>query len=178
MCLFLRILNRIVQENHITDLPPGAIPATMQCALGLRRAHRCTRANCRTLAAAAKFFRETPGERPMKRIEIGAYGAPEDVARCRRGPGVGDPGRERSSSTCSPFRSTRPICRSAAAVIGCARISRRPPARNASAGWARSAPASADLKPGDLVINLQRENWAQARRVREDDAIPIPSGQT
>ena len=32
------------------------------------------------------------------------------------------------------------------------------------------------LKPGDLVINLQRENWAQARRVRAEDAIPIPSG--
>ena len=33
-----------------------------------------------------------------------------------------------------------------------------------------------DLKPGDLVINMQRENWAQARRVRAADAIPIPAG--
>jgi len=34
----------------------------------------------------------------------------------------------------------------------------------------------AELKPGDLVINMQRENWAQARRVRAEDAMPIPAG--
>ena len=32
------------------------------------------------------------------------------------------------------------------------------------------------LKKGDLVINLQRENWAQKRRVKGDDAIPLPAG--
>jgi len=32
------------------------------------------------------------------------------------------------------------------------------------------------VKPGDLVINLQRENWAQKRRVKGDDAIPLPAG--
>jgi NADPH:quinone reductase-like Zn-dependent oxidoreductase len=32
------------------------------------------------------------------------------------------------------------------------------------------------VKPGDLVINLQRENWAQQRRVKGDDAIPLPAG--
>jgi mitochondrial enoyl-[acyl-carrier protein] reductase / trans-2-enoyl-CoA reductase len=31
------------------------------------------------------------------------------------------------------------------------------------------------LKPGDLVINMQRENWAQRRRVRAADAIPVPA---
>src|SRR5205807_2514143 len=31
-------------------------------------------------------------------------------------------------------------------------------------------------RPGDLVINLQRENWAQRRRVAAADAIPIPAG--
>jgi NADPH:quinone reductase-like Zn-dependent oxidoreductase len=29
-------------------------------------------------------------------------------------------------------------------------------------------------KPGDLVITLQRENWAQQRRVKGDDVIPLP----
>ena len=29
---------------------------------------------------------------------------------------------------------------------------------------------------GDLVINLQRENWAQKRKVAGDDAIPLPAG--
>jgi NADPH:quinone reductase-like Zn-dependent oxidoreductase len=32
------------------------------------------------------------------------------------------------------------------------------------------------VKPGDLVINLQRENWAQKRRVSGNDAIPLPAG--
>ncbi len=31
------------------------------------------------------------------------------------------------------------------------------------------------VAPGDLVINLQRENWAQQRRVRGDDVIPLPA---
>jgi len=32
------------------------------------------------------------------------------------------------------------------------------------------------VKKGDLVINLQRENWAQRRKVKGDDAIPLPAG--
>src|SRR5581483_8618313 len=32
------------------------------------------------------------------------------------------------------------------------------------------------VRPGDLVINMQRENWAQARRIRAADAIPVPAG--
>ena len=32
------------------------------------------------------------------------------------------------------------------------------------------------VKPGDLVINLQRENWAQKRKVKGVDAIPLPAG--
>jgi len=32
------------------------------------------------------------------------------------------------------------------------------------------------VRPGDLVINLQRENWAQRRRVKGDDVIPVPPG--
>ena len=30
------------------------------------------------------------------------------------------------------------------------------------------------VRVGDLVINLQRENWAQRRRVKGDDVIPVP----
>src|SRR4029077_14570357 len=29
---------------------------------------------------------------------------------------------------------------------------------------------------GDLVVNLQRENWAQKRRVKADDVLPVPAG--
>ena len=32
------------------------------------------------------------------------------------------------------------------------------------------------VRKGDLVINLQRENWAQRRKVKGDDAIPLPAG--
>jgi NADPH:quinone reductase-like Zn-dependent oxidoreductase len=32
------------------------------------------------------------------------------------------------------------------------------------------------VKPGDLVINLERENWAQRRKVKGDAAIPLPPG--
>src|SRR5204862_7281729 len=31
------------------------------------------------------------------------------------------------------------------------------------------------VEPGDLVINLQRENWTQRRRVKDDDVIPVPA---
>src|SRR5262249_26080264 len=32
-----------------------------------------------------------------------------------------------------------------------------------------------DLRPGDLVSNMQREHWAQRRRIRAEDAIPLPA---
>jgi NADPH:quinone reductase-like Zn-dependent oxidoreductase len=32
------------------------------------------------------------------------------------------------------------------------------------------------VRVGDLVINLQRENWAQRRRVKGDDVIAVPPG--
>ena len=34
------------------------------------------------------------------------------------------------------------------------------------------------VKPGDLVINLQRENWTQRRRVKGDDVIPSRPAST
>jgi NADPH:quinone reductase-like Zn-dependent oxidoreductase len=43
----------------------------------------------------------------------------------------------------------------------------------------RIAAAGSDVmqrKRGDLVINMQRENWVQRRRVKAADAIPIPPG--
>ena len=82
----------------------------------------------------------------MKRIEIAAYGAPEDVAHFVEAP-TRRPGPGESCLTCSRFRSTRPICRSAVAAIASRPSSRPPPARNASAGSARSAPGSAASNP-------------------------------
>jgi NADPH:quinone reductase-like Zn-dependent oxidoreductase len=36
--------------------------------------------------------------------------------------------------------------------------------------------AGVALRPGDLVINMQRENWAVRRRIAAADAIAIPAG--
>ena len=87
------------------------------------------------------------------------------------------PARVRSSSTCSPFRSTRPTSRSAAAVIGLrpplpatARRRMRRPRRHRR----RRRHPRAD--PAIWSINMQRENWVQRRRVGGEDAIPIPAG--
>src|SRR5579883_2241113 len=33
-----------------------------------------------------------------------------------------------------------------------------------------------DIRPGDLVANMQRENWVQRRRISASDAIPLPTG--
>jgi NADPH:quinone reductase-like Zn-dependent oxidoreductase len=32
------------------------------------------------------------------------------------------------------------------------------------------------VRSGDLVVNMQRENWVQRRRIRSEDAIPVPAG--
>jgi NADPH:quinone reductase-like Zn-dependent oxidoreductase len=34
----------------------------------------------------------------------------------------------------------------------------------------------ARIGPGDLVLNMQRENWTQRRRIAATDAIPVPPG--
>ena len=86
------------------------------------------------------------------------------------------PARARSCSTCWPSRSIRRTSRCAAAITGCGRPCRQHRAPNVSAGSPPSGPASAAFKPGDIVINMQRENWTQRRRIDAEDAIPLPAG--
>jgi NADPH:quinone reductase-like Zn-dependent oxidoreductase len=33
-----------------------------------------------------------------------------------------------------------------------------------------------DIRVGDLVSNMQRENWTQRRRIKTEDAVPLPAG--
>ena len=112
----------------------------------------------------------------MKKVEINAYGAPEEVARCVEAPDVGDPGPGEVVFDVLAF----PI--NPADISFCRGNYRlRPPLPTTPGAecLGRVAAVGAGvthLKPGDLVINLQRENWAQRRRVREDDAVPIPPG--
>jgi trans-2-enoyl-CoA reductase len=111
----------------------------------------------------------------MKKIEITAYGAPEEVARCVEVADVGSPGPGEIVFDVLAFPinpADVSFCR------GSYRLRPPLPATPGAEGVGRVAAVGAgvtQVKPGDLVINMQRENWAQRRRVRIEDAIPIPS---
>ena len=112
----------------------------------------------------------------MKKVEIAAYGQPEIVAECVDAPDVGEPapGEIVFDVLAFPINpADLSFCR------GSYRLKPTLPATPGAECVGRIAAAGAgvnDLKPGDLVINLERENWAQRRRVRAQDAIPIPAG--
>lgn len=112
----------------------------------------------------------------MKKVEITAYGAPEEVARCVAAPDLGSPGPGEIVFDVLAF----PI--NPADLSFCRGNYRLHPALPATPGAECVGRITAvgagvgDLKPGDLVINMERENWAQARRVRAEDAMPIPAG--
>src|SRR5260370_17365398 len=112
----------------------------------------------------------------MKKIEITAYGAPEEVAHCIDAPAVGDPGPGEVVFDVLAFPinpADVSFCR------GSYRLRPPLPATPGAEGLGRVVAigaAASQLKPGDLVINMQRENWTQRPRVRGEDAIPIPSG--
>lgn len=112
----------------------------------------------------------------MKRVEIGAYGVPAEVAACVEVPDVGAPAAGEVVFDVLAF----PInpadlwfCR------GSYRLKPPLPAAPGAECIGRVAAVGSGVtavKPGDLVVNLQRENWAQRRRVKADDAIPVPAG--
>jgi NADPH:quinone reductase-like Zn-dependent oxidoreductase len=112
----------------------------------------------------------------MKKIEIAAYGAPEEVARCVEAADLGDPGPGEIVFDVLAFPinpADLSFCR------GSYRLTPDLPATPGAecVGRVRAVGAGVGgVKPGDLVINLQRENWTQARRIRAGDAIPVPAG--
>jgi len=112
----------------------------------------------------------------MKRVEIDRYGAPEDVARCVEVADVGAPGAGEVVFDVLLF----PI--NPADVSFCRGTYRLRPPLPATPGAECVGRVTAvgagvtHVKPGDLVINLQRENWAQQRRVKADDVILVPPG--
>jgi trans-2-enoyl-CoA reductase len=111
----------------------------------------------------------------MKKIEIAAYGPPEEVAHCVDVPDVGAPGPGEVVFDVLAFPinpADVSFCR------GSYRLRPPLPATPGAEGVGRViavGPGVIWVKPGDLVINMQRENWAQRRRVRAEDAIPIPA---
>jgi mitochondrial enoyl-[acyl-carrier protein] reductase / trans-2-enoyl-CoA reductase len=112
----------------------------------------------------------------MKRVDIDRYGPPEEVARCVEVADVGAPGAGEVVLDVLAF----PI--NPADVSFCHGTYRLRPPLPATPGAecvGRVAAVGAgvtSVKPGELVINLQRENWAQRRRVNADDVVPVPPG--
>jgi NADPH:quinone reductase-like Zn-dependent oxidoreductase len=112
----------------------------------------------------------------MKRVEITSYGVPERVARCVEAPDVGAPAAGEVAFEVLAF----PI--NPADVMFCAGGYRLKPPLPATPGAECVGRVLAvgdgvsHVARGDLVINLQRENWVQRRRVKGDDVIRLPSG--
>jgi NADPH:quinone reductase-like Zn-dependent oxidoreductase len=109
----------------------------------------------------------------MKQAVLERYGQPEEGVRCVEGADVGAPGPGEAVFDVLAF----PI--NPADVSFCKGTYRLKPALPATPGAECIGRVTAvghgvsHVKPGDLVINLQRENWAQKRRVKADDVIAV-----
>src|SRR5271167_2996625 len=112
----------------------------------------------------------------MKRINLSAYGTPQEVASCVEVPDVGAPGPGEVVFDVLGF----PI--NPADVSFCRGSYRLRPPLPATPGAecvGRVAAVGAGvtgMQTGDLVVNMQRENWVQRRRISSEDAIPLPPG--
>ncbi len=112
----------------------------------------------------------------MKKVEITDYGTPENVAHCVEAPDVGAPGPGEIVFDVLAF----PI--NPADISFCRGSYRLRPPLPATPGAecvGRVAAVGAgvgDIRTGDLVIHMQRENWVQRRRIPAEVAISLPSG--
>jgi trans-2-enoyl-CoA reductase len=112
----------------------------------------------------------------MKKVEITDYGAPEAVAHCIEAPDVGapEPGEIVFDVLAFPINPADvSFCR------GNYRLRPPLPATPGAECVGRVAAVGAgvgEIRPGDLVIHMQRENWVQRRRIPAEDAIPLPPG--
>ncbi len=110
----------------------------------------------------------------MKQVLLERYGQPEEGVRCAETPDLGAPGTGEVLFDVLAF----PI--NPADISMCRGTYRLRPTLPATPGAecvGRVTTVGADVshvRAGDLVINLQRENWAQRRRVKADDVIAIP----
>jgi len=112
----------------------------------------------------------------MKQVLLERYGQPEDGVRCAEVADVGAPAAGEVVFDVLAF----PI--NPADISMCRGNYRLKPALPATPGAECVGRVTAvgagvsHVKPGDLVINLQRENWTQRRRVKSEDVIPVPPG--
>src|SRR2546429_6712637 len=112
----------------------------------------------------------------MKQILTDGYGPPEEVARCAEVPDVGAPaaGEVVFEVLAFPINPADiSFCR------GTYRLKPELPATPGAECVGRVIAVGAGVThvtPGELVINLQRENWTQQRRVKGDDVIAVSDG--
>ena len=112
----------------------------------------------------------------MKQVLLERYGPPEEGLRCADVPDVGTPDAGEVVFDVLAF----PI--NPADVSFCRGSYRLKPPLPATPGAECVGRVTAvgagvtHVKPGDLVINLQRENWAQQRRVKGDDVVAVSAG--
>ena len=112
----------------------------------------------------------------MKQVLLDRYGDPEEGVRCAEVPDVGAPGAGEVVFEVLAFPinpADISFCR------GTYRLRPELPATPGAECVGRVVTLGAGVthvKPGDLVINLQRENWTQKRRVKGDDVIAISEG--
>ncbi len=109
----------------------------------------------------------------MKQVQFAQFGVPSQVGRCVEVPDVGEPGPGEIVFEVLAF----PINPADLSFLTGRYASRPPlPATPGAEGIGRVLKVGAgvtDLKPGDRVINLLRENWTQRRRVPAEQAIKV-----
>src|SRR5580658_2134437 len=114
------------------------------------------------------------GRPPVKKVQIAQFGEPEDVAECVECPEVGAPAADEVVFDVLAF----PI--NPADISFCQgryRLKPELPATPGAEGAGRVVavgPAVTGVKPGNLVINLDRQNWAQRCRVRANRVVVLP----
>src|SRR6516225_5906929 len=112
----------------------------------------------------------------MKQVQISAYGQPEAVAECVEVADVGAPDAAEIVFDVLAF----PI--NPADLSFCRGTYRLTPTLPATPGAECVGRVTAvgvgvgDIRVGDLVSNMQRENWTQRRRIKTEDAVPLPAG--
>ncbi len=110
----------------------------------------------------------------MKQVLLECYGSPEEGVRCAEVPDLGAPAAGEVLFDVLAF----PI--NPADISMCRGTYRLRPPLPATPGAecvgrvAAVGDGVSHVRSGDLVINLQRENWTQRRRVKGDDVIVIP----
>src|SRR5881392_1968354 len=105
----------------------------------------------------------------MKQVQIAAYGRPEAVAQCVKAPDVGAPGPGEIVFDVLAFPinpADLSFCR------GNYRLTPNLPATPGAECVGRVTAIGAgvgEIRVGNLVSNMQRENWTQRRRIKAED---------